>query len=91
MKAEAKHVKEKKLLKNIHRTDIEQYNIPLEEILGSLLPHLKDECLSRKCVSVKLNSLRAKAWVSVLNLVTYDLQKNQLYLSLTYKQNYNKR
>lgn len=70
MKAQAKYAKEK-ILNNIHRTDIEQYNVLLKEILGFPWPHLKDECLSRKCVSVKQNSVRAKAKVSVLNLVIY--------------------
>lgn len=89
MKAEAKYAKEKKI-QHIHSTNIEQYNILLNEVLGSPWPHLKDECFSRNCVSVKQNSVRAKASVSVLNSVTNDLQEIQLYLSLIYKQNYNK-
>lgn len=36
----------------------------LKEILDSPWPHLKDECLSRKHVSVKCNSVRAKARVA---------------------------
>lgn len=67
--------------KNIYNIDIKHCNRLLKEILDSPWSHLKDGWLSRKRVSVKHNSVRAKAKVAGWNLETYDLQDIQVFFS----------